>query len=58
MIARGSHGANDDVWYNPQRDDVKDEPRQQPGRGAVIAARPLPKEERSELHEIVQRAEG
>lgn len=58
MIARGLHGANNDVRYNPQRDDIKDESRQQPGRGAVVAASPLPEKEGSELYEIVQRAEG
>ena len=52
-----SHGCNNDVRDQPQRDYIEDESRKQPRRGAVVATGPLPEEEGSELHKIVQRAE-
>jgi hypothetical protein len=51
------HSGNDDVRDKSQRDYIKNESRQQPRRGAVVAAGPLPEEEWSELYEIIQRAE-
>lgn len=49
-----SHSGNDDVRDEPQWDYIKDESRQQPRRGTIVAAGPLPEEEGSELHEVVQ----
>lgn len=53
-----SHGGNYDVRDEPQWDHIKNESRQQPRGGAIVAAGPLPEEEGSELYEIVQRAEA
>jgi hypothetical protein len=56
--ASGSHGPNNDVWNNPQRNRIEDESRQEPCRGTIIATGPFSEEEGSELHDIVQRAES